>query len=261
MRLRPLLATGLLALTGFAVPAAAEGVSVPAEAPPHSAAPVPAGGILDGYSRFMFDANRALYARLDQASAWWSGTPAGAAAVPPAGSGSLGNVVANLVNEPVTAVTALAVGEFAGSWRSVERFAINSTAGALGYYDTATAWGYESTHTDPGLSLCKAGVGEGPYVVLPFIGPRTVRDAVSDVVLTNAVLWIAAGSLFGTGASVQTIVIAESVEVVADIVATRQIDPQAKAIGFTDYDTTRDRYLAQRRARCAALRGEAAGQS
>lgn len=216
-----------------------------------------AGGVLDVYSHYMFTMNKAIYGKIDQLSAWWQGPQAAAKpAATASGGGSLTNVVANLVNEPVTAVTALAVGDFGNSWRSVERFSINSTIGVLGYYDTATSWGYRPAHTDAGLSLCKAGVGEGGYVVLPFVGPRTVRDAVADVVLTNAVLWVAAGSLFGTGASLQTIAIAESVEIVADVVATRQIDPQAKAIGFTDYATTRDRYLAQRRARCAALRGD-----
>lgn len=256
----------LLTLLAMTAPATAQEAAQPA--PPTAAMPAvtmpaaPSGGILDAYSRVMFSFNQTLYAKLDQASAWWSGKPAGATtqtAAPATGGGSLGNVVANLVNEPVTAVTALAVGEVGNSWRSVERFAINSTAGILGYYDTATAWGYAPAVTDAGLSLCKAGVGEGPYLVLPFVGPRTVRDAMSDVVLTNVVLWVAAGSLLGTGASVQTIIIAESVEIVADIVATRQIDPQAKAIGFADYDTTRDRYLAQRRARCAVLRGETTG--
>jgi phospholipid-binding lipoprotein MlaA len=216
-----------------------------------------AGGVLDVYSHYMFAMNKAIYGKIDQLSAWWQGPQATAKpAASASGGGSLTNVVANLVNEPVTAITALAVGDFGNSWRSVERFGINSTIGVLGYYDTATYWGYRPAHTDAGLSLCKAGVGEGGYVVLPFVGPRTVRDAVADVVLTNAVLWVAAGSLFGTGASLQTIAIAESVEIVADVVATRQIDPQAKAIGFTDYATTRDRYLAQRRARCAALRGD-----
>lgn len=218
-----------------------------------------AGGVLDVYSHYMFAMNKAVYGKIDQIAAWWQGPQAAAKpAATASGGGSLTNVVANLVNEPVTAITALAVGDFGNSWRSVERFGINSTIGVLGYYDTATYWGFRPAHTDAGLSLCKAGVGEGGYVVLPFVGPRTVRDAVADVVLTNAVLWVAAGSLFGTGASLQTIAIAETVEIVADVVATRQIDPQAKAIGFTDYATTRDRYLAQRRARCAALRGDPA---
>lgn len=250
----------LLTLLAVTAPATAQEAAPPVS-PAVTMPMAPSGGILDAYSRVMFSFNQALYAKLDQASAWWSGRPADAVTettAPVTGGGSLGNVVANLVNEPVTAVTTLAVGEVGSSWRSVERFAINSTAGILGYYDTATAWGYPPAVSDAGLSLCKAGVGEGPYLVLPFVGPRTVRDAMSDVVLTNAVLWIAAGSLLGTGASVQTIIIAESVEIVADIVATRQIDPQAKAIGFADYDTTRDRYLAQRRARCAVLRGESA---
>ena len=44
------------------------------------------------------------------------------------------------------------------------------------------------------------------------------------------------------------------VRIVADVVATRQIDPQAKALRFTDYEKTREAYLLQRRARCEDLR-------
>ncbi len=273
---------GVAAATGLAVTLLCGPVSAQAVAPPAAATmtpspvtppadvpfavlppgktpikPAPSGGVLDAYSRYMFAWNKTVYGKIDQLYGWWYGPQPTRTVPAPAGSvGGLTNVVANLVNEPVTAVTALAVGDVGASWRSVERFGINSTVGLLGYYDTATAWGYRPIHNDAGLSLCKAGVGEGGYVVLPFVGPRTVRDAVADIVLTNAVLWYAAGSLLGTGASLQTIAIAESVEIVTDIVATRQIDPQAKAIGFSDYNTTRDRYLAQRRARCAVLRGE-----
>ncbi|WP_238475019.1 MlaA family lipoprotein [Azospirillum cavernae] len=275
-RRRPgLAAAALLLASALSGPVAAQSAALPpaetlkptTEAPLAVLPPVKmyppkdpaAGGVLDVYSRYMFAMNKAVYGKIDQLSAWWQGPQAAAKpAATASGGGSLTNVVANLVNEPVTAIAALAVGDFGNSWRSVERFGINSTIGVLGYYDTATSWGFRPAHTDAGLSLCRAGVGEGGYVVLPFVGPRTVRDAVADVVLTNAVLWVAAGSLFGTGATLQTIAIAETVEIVADVVATRQIDPQAKAIGFTDYATTRDRYLAQRRARCAALRGDPA---
>lgn len=231
-----------------------------AETTAAEAASAEAGGLLDLYSRVMFRMNRSVYGTLDQFSAWqsqwWPQSEETTAPHNAPSSGSMSNVAANLVNEPVTAATALVAGDLSTSWRSVERFAINSTVGVLGYYDTASNWGYTPNHTDAGLILCKAGVGEGPYLVLPFVGPRTSRDAVADIVLTNAVLWTLAGTLLGTGASLQTIVIAESIEIVADIVATRQIDPNAKAIGFENYDHTREAYLAQRRERCSALRGE-----
>ena len=102
--------------------------------------------------------------------------------------------------------------------------------------------------------MCQAGLGEGGYVVLPFIGPRTVRDGFADVVLVNAVLWTLVGASLGTGASLQTIAIAEAIEVVADIIATRQIDPNAKVVHFDDYEAVRKAYLEQRRARCAEMR-------
>ncbi|MCW2249379.1 phospholipid-binding lipoprotein MlaA [Azospirillum fermentarium] len=207
------------------------------------------GGFMDGYSRFMFGFNQRLYDNLDAAGGWFGGGPA--AAPPDPAAGSVQNMVANLVNEPLTAVSSTLIGEFGNAWRSVERFGINSTAGVLGYYDTASQWGYPPTHTDVGLSLCRSGVGEMGYVVLPFVGPRTGRDAIADIVLMNAMLWTFAGVAAGTGASFQTIVIAESVEVAADITATRQFDIEAKKIRLRDYDETRAAYLKQRRARCA----------
>ncbi|AWK85723.1 MlaA family lipoprotein [Azospirillum thermophilum] len=259
-----------LAVAAVLAVAAAAGADARAEAPPAGTAadqaperasgpagPSGEGGLLDRYSRLMFSFNGAVYGRMDALAQWRDGWWPGGAAdpqAPPGTEGALGNVVANLVNEPVTAITALAVGDLPNSWRSVQRFAINSTAGILGYYDTATAWGYGATHTDAGLSLCKAGVGEGPYLVLPFVGPRTTRDAVSDIVLTNLILWTVVGATFGTGASFQTLLVAETIEIVADVVATRQIDPQAKALRFTDYEKTREAYLLQRRARCEDLR-------
>ncbi|WP_376962793.1 MlaA family lipoprotein [Azospirillum sp. A26] len=207
------------------------------------------GGWVDSYSRAVFDFNRHLYDGIDTVGGWMRG---GAPAAPPdPAAGSVQNIVTNLVNEPLTAVTSTMIGEFGNAWRSVERFGINSTVGVLGYYDTASQWGFTPTHTDLGLSLCRSGVGEMGYVVLPFIGPRTGRDAIADVVLMNAVLWTFAGVAAGTGASLQTIVIAESVEAVADITATRQFDIEARNIRLPDYDATRTAYLKQRRERCA----------
>ncbi|BAI74701.1 vacJ-like lipoprotein (plasmid) [Azospirillum sp. B510] len=230
--------------------AAAAPATAPPTAPP-AAAPAAAteGGWLDSYSRAVFSFNRHLYDGLDAVGDWMRG---GAPAAPPdPKAGSVQNVISNLVNEPLTVVTSTAIGEFGNAWRSVERFGINSTVGVLGYYDTASQWGFTPTHTDLGLSLCRSGVGEMGYVVLPFIGPRTGRDAIADIVLMNAVLWTFAGVAAGTGASLQTIVIAETVEVAADITATRQFDIEAKNIRLADYDATRAAYLKQRRERCA----------
>jgi phospholipid-binding lipoprotein MlaA len=89
--------------------------------------------------------------------------------------------------------------------------------------------------------------------MLGFIGPRTLRDAVMDVMVVNLVMYSAAAAVFGAGSGLATVVAVESVEVVLDIVATRQIDTKAKALEYSDFEAMRDHYLQQRTERCAAL--------
>ncbi|EKF72998.1 vacJ lipoprotein [Alcanivorax hongdengensis A-11-3] len=56
------------------------------------------------------------------------------------------------------------------------RFTLNSTLGVAGLFDVASKVNLEKRNTDLGLTLARWGVGEGPYLVLPFFGPSTVRD-------------------------------------------------------------------------------------
>ncbi|MCB1960981.1 MAG: VacJ family lipoprotein [Rhodocyclaceae bacterium] len=57
------------------------------------------------------------------------------------------------------------------------RVLINSTLGIFGLFDVATDMGFEKHQEDFGQTLAVWGVGKGPYFVLPFLGPRTLRDA------------------------------------------------------------------------------------
>ncbi|MBA2689650.1 MAG: VacJ family lipoprotein [Burkholderiales bacterium] len=57
------------------------------------------------------------------------------------------------------------------------RFLMNSTIGLIGLIDIATPAGLTKNNEDFGQTLGKWGVGPGPYFMLPFIGPSTVRDA------------------------------------------------------------------------------------
>jgi len=58
------------------------------------------------------------------------------------------------------------------------RFAINSTVGVAGVFDVAQpVFALKKNSQDFGKTLAHWGVGSGPYVVLPFIGPSTARDA------------------------------------------------------------------------------------
>lgn len=65
---------------------------------------------------------------------------------------------------------------------TAERFAINSTIGIGGLFDPAAAIGLERHHSDFGQTLALAGVGSGPYLVMPLFGPSNVRDAGGAVV-------------------------------------------------------------------------------
>ena len=64
----------------------------------------------------------------------------------------------------------------------VGRLVINSTAGIGGILDVATPIGLEKHEEDFGQTLGRWGVETGPYVVVPFIGPRNVRDTGGFVV-------------------------------------------------------------------------------
>ena len=220
---------------------------------------------LNWYNQVIFAFNHAVYSVLgrvtggDTAAA--SEPPAPDPRTPPPAPSGPGQVISNLINEPLTALSSLVVGDLPTAWNAVQRFGINSTVGVLGWWDEARAMGIEQEPADIGLSLCRMGVGEGGYVMLPFIGPRTYRDGFVDVVLVNALLWTATGAIFSSGLSLQTIIIAELIEVAADIVATRQIDPRAKALNFDDYDKQRADYLAQRRERCGEHREVAVAEA
>lgn len=62
--------------------------------------------------------------------------------------------------------------------KDLSRFAVNSTVGVLGLIDVAeTVLDLEKNRQDFGKTLAHWGVGSGPYLVLPIIGPSTARDA------------------------------------------------------------------------------------
>lgn len=56
------------------------------------------------------------------------------------------------------------------------RILLNSTVGLLGFFDVASSAGLEKHNEDFGQTLGAWGVGGGPYVVLPLLGPSTIRD-------------------------------------------------------------------------------------
>lgn len=61
------------------------------------------------------------------------------------------------------------------------RFAINTTVGICGLFDVASKAGLQKHNEDFGLTLGHWGMGSGPYVVLPLLGPSDVRDGFSTL--------------------------------------------------------------------------------
>ena len=81
------------------------------------------------------------------------------------------------------AVNNLLQGKWRGAGREVGRFLINSTFGIGGLFDPAKDyWGIQKSSEDFGQTLGVWGSGPGPYLVLPFMEPLTVRDGVGKLV-------------------------------------------------------------------------------
>ena len=79
-------------------------------------------------------------------------------------------------------INSLLQGKFKGAGREVARFVINTTLGVGGMADVAKyQFHIEKSDEDTGQTLGAYGTGPGPYLVLPFTKPLTVRDAVGYV--------------------------------------------------------------------------------
>ncbi|NND53565.1 MAG: VacJ family lipoprotein [Gammaproteobacteria bacterium] len=79
---------------------------------------------------------------------------------------------------PITIVNGYLQGKFRQGTEDLGRFAVNSTVGLLGLFDVATGLGLEQNKEDFGLTFARWGIGQGPYVVLPLLGPATARSGI-----------------------------------------------------------------------------------
>ncbi len=97
-------------------------------------------------------------------------------AVPGAVRRPIRNVLNNL-SSPVVFANDVLQGKPRRAGDTMMRFLINTTAGGVGLFDVATDWGYPRHGTDLGVTLALWGVGDGPFLFLPLLGPSNVRDA------------------------------------------------------------------------------------
>ena len=95
------------------------------------------------------------------------------------------NALNNLSNL-ITVPNNILQGELGLAVNNSARFLINTTLGIAGIFDPANSFGFEKGEKeDFGQSLGVMGVGEGCYLVLPVLGPSTVRDTVGSLISMN----------------------------------------------------------------------------
>jgi len=86
----------------------------------------------------------------------------------------------NNLYDVLTALNNLLQGKIADAASDVGRIAANTTIGLAGLIDVATEIGLEKHKEDFGQTLGRWGIGDGPYLQIPFFGPSSFRDAVGS---------------------------------------------------------------------------------
>ena len=82
-------------------------------------------------------------------------------------------------------------GKLKEGFSDIARFTINSTLGLAGIIDVATKMGFDKHDEDFGQTLAVWGVPHGPYIMLPGLGPSSLRDTVAmipDAFLSPSIL-------------------------------------------------------------------------
>jgi len=100
------------------------------------------------------------------------------AVVPQPVSKSISNFFSNLY-DPANMLYNFLQGKPKAGFSDLGRFIVNSTFGIAGLFDVASKMGLSKHNEDFGQTLAVWGVGDGPYLVLPFFGPSNIRDGAS----------------------------------------------------------------------------------
>jgi len=131
---------------------------------------------LEPWNRLVFTFNDRLY--------FWVLKPVAKgynAVVPEAARTSVSNFFKNLTT-PVRFVSALLQGEIRSAGIELARFGVNTTCGLAGLFDPAKKhFKLDRQEKDLGLTLGFYGIGEGIYIIWPFLGPSSLRDTIGTV--------------------------------------------------------------------------------
>jgi phospholipid-binding lipoprotein MlaA len=99
------------------------------------------------------------------------------ALVPEEGRDALKRALDNM-KEPVVIINNVLQGRLTGAGITVGRFAVNTTLGVGGLLDIAKNWGLEKQSGDSGQTMFVWGLPEGPYLMVPILGPSNPRDLI-----------------------------------------------------------------------------------
>lgn len=91
------------------------------------------------------------------------------------------NMALNL-NEPSSIINNTLQLKFTDAAKSTGRFVLNSTIGLFGFYDPARDFNWSGEQEEFGEVLGTYGVGDGPYLIIPGLGPSSLREEVGDYV-------------------------------------------------------------------------------
>ena len=103
------------------------------------------------------------------------------------------------LGQPVSVVNHLLQGNVKDSAKSLGRFLINSTLGLLGTFDVASGWGLDDKRTDFDQTLAAWCVPDGPFLILPILGPSTPRATAGMAAdaFSGTTYWVGYFSSFG----------------------------------------------------------------
>jgi len=125
---------------------------------------------LEGFNRAMFSFNDALDGAIIKPVAQGYQS-----VLPPLIRAGVSNFFSN-VDDVWEAVNNALQGKIDEALQDVMRFAVNTVMGLGGVLDIASDMGLQKHNEDFGQTLGKWGIGSGPYLVLPFVGPSSLRD-------------------------------------------------------------------------------------
>lgn len=149
------------------------------------------------------------------------------------------NFFSNL-NDVIVALNNLLQGKLDLAASDLSRILVNSTIGLLGLYDTATDIGLEKHYEDFGQTLGYWGIGNGPYIVLPFVGPSSARDTVGWV----GDLYTWPPTYLDSEGKRNTLIVVRFISVRADLLEASRI---LETAALDPYEFVRDAYLQRRR--------------